>query len=249
MSRLEEAAVKGQEVEMQREEMQTRVLTLRRELADELDLVRDSARTEIQSDRRELDGLYALRDDQLAMLLHVQNTTVETEKQLQCEPFRRRRDTMQQGITEITSSLASRRDERRGLLDQIESFKIPVEIPAATIVHVPFWLRTLESGNYEQAEIFPPMSIRRLREPAKSSRNCVDATVHLSSSLTDIASSVVNSRGVIHEHVTLPLEDSKAAGVAVELDKLVSEQVITEKYSIRVKRYFNIQPETAAKGD
>ena len=238
---LEDIRDQEQDAEIQRQEMRERIEGIRSQLRDDLARSKDSAREEIQRDREHLDELYKLRDQQLSILVDFQKSALDEELDLQTKPFIVRREDIRDVQVEITAGLMNRRDEQQAVIDQIEGFKVSAEVPQVpTIIHIPFWVVNLESSEVNDTITIPPQSIERPAEPPKSGRKYASISRDLSASLSRISGPIGQGRGMIQEVVNLPLTGLEAAAISDALDALVSDQMLSQGYSKRIKKFFEL---------
>lgn len=145
---------------------------------------------------------------------------------------------------EIFSNLEQRIEERKYVIDQIESFKVEFERNKPITLAIPFWVLVISKKEGDEVEVFPPMEIKRPAEPPVSDRKYVDFTVPIMQSL-EMSAKYLNKDDILSQvKRTSVLNREIGKDVEKALNGLVEDGLVAEKYATRIKEYYGMAKET-----
>jgi hypothetical protein len=208
----------------------------------------ESLGTQLRSKMVGTERIINARDRQLDLAMSFLTRSLPDEFASHARPFVLRREQLLEPASKIQGELSSRIDDLNQVLGHIHNLKTGIAIDRPVEMHIPFWIVNL-SGRYDNhVHVFTPSQIKsRGYVPSNWLKEKMGATQYLdniqpiSRALIPMALSLLarsDNTTLLQESIQIPFAPEDSGILAGQLDELVRDGLITERYATRVATFW-----------
>ena len=205
--------------------------------------------TQLRSKMAGIEKIIDIRDKQLDLTLSFLRQSLPDEFASHARPFVLRRSQLLEPASRIQREISSRIDDLNQVLGHINGLKTGIAQDRPVEIHIPFWILHLSGRAEKHIHVFTPSQIEEgnvsrsnwLKEKMGAAQY-LDAIKPISTALAPLARALL-ARGdratLLQESIRIPFAQEESGVLAGQLDDLVREGLISERYATRVSKFWS----------